>query len=131
MAEVDVRPDVPAPRQPIPDCPYRGLMPYTEDDAAFFFGRERDSRLIVDNLTAYPLCILFGPSGVGKSSVLRAGVLRRIRAEATRRRERRDRQAEPDESFAETAAAYFSTWRDDPIRTLPRVLAAELGAVTG
>ena len=57
-------------------CPYRGLMPYTEEDAEFFFGRDRDTRLIIDNLKAYRITVLYGPSGVGKSSVLHAGVLK-------------------------------------------------------
>lgn len=54
--------------------PYQGLVPFTEKDATFFFGREKESRLIIANLHATPLTILYGPSGVGKSSVLQAGV---------------------------------------------------------
>lgn len=54
--------------------PYQGLIPYTERDSSFFFGREKETRLIIANLYASPLTILYGPSGVGKSSVLRAGV---------------------------------------------------------
>lgn len=56
-------------------CPYRGLQPYTADDRPFFFGRERDQQIIVSNLYAAPLTILYGGSGVGKSSVLLAGVV--------------------------------------------------------
>jgi hypothetical protein len=55
--------------------PYQGLIPYTEADASYFFGREQETRLIVANLFASPLTLLYGPSGVGKSSVLRAGVV--------------------------------------------------------
>jgi hypothetical protein len=55
--------------------PYRGLEPFDEDAAAFFFGRDREARLIVASLFAAPLTLLYGASGVGKSSVLRAGVL--------------------------------------------------------
>jgi len=60
--------------------PYRGLEPFDEEDAAFFFGRERETRLITASLFASPLTLLYGASGVGKSSVLRAGVVRRLRA---------------------------------------------------
>lgn len=63
------------------DTPYQGLMPYGEDDAAFFFGREREGRIIASNLLASPLTVVYGESGVGKSSVLRAevvGALRRL-----------------------------------------------------
>jgi WD40 repeat protein len=56
-------------------CPYRGLQPYTAADRAFFFGRERDQQIIVSNLYAASLTILYGGSGVGKSSVLLAGVV--------------------------------------------------------
>jgi hypothetical protein len=56
-------------------CPYKGLQPYTETDRAFFFGRGRDSEIIASNLYASPLTVLYGESGVGKSSVLLAGVI--------------------------------------------------------
>jgi len=59
----------------IPD-PYVGLRPYTDsdDDRARFFGRERDQEIIIANLYSAPLTIFYGASGVGKSSVLLAGV---------------------------------------------------------
>jgi WD40 repeat protein/tetratricopeptide (TPR) repeat protein len=56
-------------------CPYKGLQPYTEHDRDYFFGRERDQEMIVSNLYAASLTVLYGVSGVGKSSVLRAGVV--------------------------------------------------------
>jgi serine/threonine protein kinase len=55
--------------------PYLGLQPYSEADQDYFFGRERDSRIISSNIYAAPLTVLYGASGVGKSSVLRAGVI--------------------------------------------------------
>lgn len=61
-------------------CPYKGLQPYTEADRAYFFGRERDRQIIISNLYAAPLTILYGASGVGKSSVLLAGVAPELRA---------------------------------------------------
>lgn len=60
-------------------CPYKGLQPYTEADRAFFFGRERDAEIIASNLYAAPLTVLYGESGVGKSSVLLAGVVPLLR----------------------------------------------------
>src|SRR5215212_1073689 len=60
-------------------CPYKGLQPYTEADRVFFFGRERDSEIIASNLYAAPLTVLYGESGVGKSSVLLAGVVPLLR----------------------------------------------------
>ena len=59
--------------------PYPGLIPYEEEDMPFFFGRENETRLIVANLFAAPLTLLYGASGVGKSSVLCAGVIPSLR----------------------------------------------------
>ena len=56
--------------------PYQGLIPFNEVDAAFFFGRGREVRQIINHLFASPLVVLYGANGVGKSSVLRAGVVR-------------------------------------------------------
>lgn len=60
-------------------CPYIGLKPYTEAESEFFFGREKETRLIIANLYAARLTILYGASGVGKSSVLRAGVIHNLK----------------------------------------------------
>jgi WD40 repeat protein len=61
--------------------PYKGLAPFedSELDALLFFGRERETEVIVANLLASKLTVLYGPSGVGKSSILRAAVARRLR----------------------------------------------------
>lgn len=65
-------------------CPYVGLVPYTEEDSRFFFGRERETRQVVANLFASRLTLLYGASGVGKSSVLRAGVLHELDSRVAR-----------------------------------------------
>lgn len=56
-------------------CPYVGLMPFNESDAEYFFGRENDTEVVATNLRAARLTIFYGASGVGKSSVIRAGVV--------------------------------------------------------
>ena len=61
-------------------CPYVGLRPFRESDSRFFFGRDREIRVISSNLQSQPLTVLYGPSGVGKSSVLQAGVLPHLKA---------------------------------------------------
>ena len=53
---------------PPPDSPYRGLRPYTEAEAAGFFGREAEGEIVAANLLGARLTLLYGPSGVGKSS---------------------------------------------------------------
>src|SRR5262245_61864455 len=57
--------------------PYRGLLALEETDADFFFGRERESGEIIERITAAPgrLIALVGNSGVGKSSLVQAGVI--------------------------------------------------------
>jgi WD40 repeat protein len=79
-------------------CPYVGLQPFRTEHAPFFFGRERDQRLIIANLVAQPLTILYGASGVGKSSVLNAGVVPQLH---------RQRPAAPVIVFSEWARADF------------------------
>jgi tetratricopeptide (TPR) repeat protein len=59
----------------IPDTPYRGLDSYTEETRDFFFGRDEESTTIAANLLTSPVTVLYGASGVGKSSVLMAGVI--------------------------------------------------------
>ena len=55
-----------------PASPYKGLTPFedSELDVLFFFGRERERELIEANLMASRLTVLYGETGVGKSSVL-------------------------------------------------------------
>ena len=54
----------------IPPAPYKGLVPYTEEDAALFFGRDAERSIIIANLRSSRFTLLYGPSGVGKSSVV-------------------------------------------------------------
>ena len=56
------------------DAPYAGLAPFQEADAKRFFGRSRDISSVLARLHDVPLIGIVGPSGVGKSSFVRAGV---------------------------------------------------------
>ncbi len=60
-------------------CPFKGLAAFEPEDAAFFFGRERLVAEMVARLAGAPMLGLVGPSGSGKSSVLRAGLLPALR----------------------------------------------------
>ena len=64
-----------------PISPYKGLNAFedSELDALLFFGREREREIVVANLIAARLTVLYGPSGVGKSSLLHAAVARSLR----------------------------------------------------
>jgi serine/threonine protein kinase len=55
--------------------PYTGLTPFQESDAPRFFGRGRDITTLLTWLHDKPLLGVVGPSGVGKSSFVRAGVI--------------------------------------------------------
>ena len=76
----------PPPAQP-DRAPYRGWEPFEELDAGVFFGRDAQIVRAVDMLRAMrstgvdSLFVVLGPSGSGKSSFLRAGLLPRLRRE--------------------------------------------------
>ena len=61
--------------------PYKGLNPFLESDAVDFHGRDRLVQELVDELTDPGRTVLavVGPSGSGKSSVVRAGLIPAIR----------------------------------------------------
>ncbi|MEV8632074.1 hypothetical protein AB0395_10490 [Streptosporangium sp. NPDC051023] len=63
------------------DPPYVGLAAFQREDADRFFGRERLVEELVTRLSRQRLVAVFGTSGAGKSSLLRAGLLPWRRAE--------------------------------------------------
>jgi uncharacterized delta-60 repeat protein len=66
--------------QSLPPNPYRGLLAFREQDADFFFGREAVSVDLWERVRRSPLVSVLGPSGSGKSSLVFAGVLPKVRA---------------------------------------------------
>jgi WD40 repeat protein/class 3 adenylate cyclase len=67
-------PDYSLPPADVP-CPYKGLVPFDADDADVFFGREQLVDELVDRLDEAPFLAVVAPSGNGKSSLVRAGVV--------------------------------------------------------
>ena len=63
-------------------CPYRGLLPFREEDAAFFIGREDFTATLIDKVRSSSLVAVLGASGSGKSSVVRAGLVPALRRDA-------------------------------------------------
>jgi WD40 repeat protein len=98
------------------DSPYFGLDYYDEKFGAWFFGRESDGGKIITNLRAARLTLLHAESGVGKTSLLRAGVAWRLHRLA-------------DDTFARgrpvrSIPVVFSSWKDDPATELAAAVAA-------
>jgi WD40 repeat protein len=85
-----------------PPSPYKGLAPFEDStlDALLFFGRERQIEVIVANLMASRLTVLYGVSGVGKTSLLRAGVAHRLRR------------------AHDALVVVLASWTGDPVRDL-------------
>jgi WD40 repeat protein len=102
----------------IPDSPYKGLAAFedSELDALLFFGREREVEAVAANVLASRLTVLYGPSGVGKSSILHAGVARRLR------------------ELSGAPVVVHDSWAEDPAGGLVasvRAECGELGATAG
>jgi WD40 repeat protein len=96
-----------------PESPYKGLNAFedSELDALLFFGREREREIVVANFIASRLTVLYGPSGVGKSSLLHAAVARYLR-----------------ELPEQPLVVVFSRWSDDPAVALADTLAEAVPA---
>ena len=99
----------------IPDSPYKGLDPFggSDLDALLFFGREREREIVVANLIASRLTVLYGPTGVGKSSLLRAAVARSL-----------------SELPEAPLVVVFDHWQDDPSTGLADAVAEAVGTRT-
>jgi hypothetical protein len=71
---VDAWPEV---LESVPACPYRGLLPFRAEDAetGLFVGREEEALLLRRMVDQRALVVVVGPSGVGKSSLVTAGLL--------------------------------------------------------
>jgi YVTN family beta-propeller protein len=87
------------------DSPYFGLDYFRVQDGAWFFGREAESDQVITNLQAARLTLLHAESGVGKSSLIRAGVAWRLR------------QARESNTIVDVPIV-FSSWKDDPVNAL-------------
>ncbi|HEX6702895.1 MAG TPA: hypothetical protein VF101_19385 [Gaiellaceae bacterium] len=98
------------------EAPFKGLTNFEEADWAIFFGRDRERELIALKLLASRFTVVYGESGVGKSSLLRAGVVhdlqKRALAETSERRPKGSRLGPP------FIPVVFDDWKDDPIPRL-------------
>lgn len=63
------------------DNPWPGLLSFSEADGKYFRGRDFETEMLYRRLERERLTILFGPSGLGKSSILQAGLFPLLRRE--------------------------------------------------
>ena len=96
-------------------CPYVGLTPFSEKDAEFFFGRTADIEIVATNLRAAPLTVFYGSSGVGKSSLLNAGVVPYLRRMST--------ASTPPGEPPEYLLVSLRDWANDPVQGLKNRIA--------
>ncbi|MFD6452280.1 AAA family ATPase, partial [Nocardia sp. NPDC060220] len=61
--------------------PWPGLESFEENGQAFFFGRDREAESLLNHVRDAPVTILYGRSGLGKTSLLRAGLFPALRNE--------------------------------------------------
>ncbi|WP_330343072.1 nSTAND1 domain-containing NTPase [Streptomyces sp. NBC_00557] len=83
--------------------PYRGLARFEPGDADLFFGRDELTDRLVELTRSRRFTAVFGPSGSGKSSLLRAGLIPRLR--------------NPDQATPQPAALRVLTPGEHPLRT--------------
>src|SRR6478609_2897224 len=62
-----------------PEHPWLGLASFTEETRAYFYGREDEVAELARRVQRKTLTLLFGQSGLGKTSILRAGIVPRLR----------------------------------------------------
>jgi WD40 repeat protein/serine/threonine protein kinase len=61
------------------ESPFRGLLAFAERHASLFYGRDAEVASVVERLRQEPVLAIVGPSGVGKSSFIQAGLVPRLR----------------------------------------------------
>jgi hypothetical protein len=82
MNDVAAKPVVPDPATTVDESnPWLGLASFTEETRAFFFGREEEVAELARRVQRKLLTLLFGQSGLGKTSILRAGIVPRLRGQ--------------------------------------------------
>ncbi|HMG55122.1 MAG TPA: serine/threonine-protein kinase, partial [Kofleriaceae bacterium] len=70
----------PAPPAATPPAPFRQLAPFTEDDRGRLFGRDPDLAVLTQHVLYRRSVVYTAPSGTGKTSLLRAGLVPRLEA---------------------------------------------------
>ncbi|MGH4019986.1 MAG: AAA family ATPase [Pseudonocardiaceae bacterium] len=107
----------------LPPCPYKRLVAFEEEDHEIFVGREEDVARLAKAVQRSPVVLVVGPSGVGKSSLVQAGLLPALRNAGTWTVTRCRPGSMP---FHELAAALFRAEGGAPVAEALRQRAAEI-----
>jgi hypothetical protein len=91
-------------------APYVGLRPFEESESFLFFGRDRDVKQLLNHVYSSQILVVFAPSGVGKTSLLRAGVIPELR---------KDPRLE---------VFYFFDWKVDSLTQIRKQLRESIGS---
>jgi formylglycine-generating enzyme required for sulfatase activity len=86
--------------------PYKGLLPYDQQDRHNFFGREQEKEILLGKILSYKLTLLYAATGVGKSSLLGAAVLPELE----------------DLDKENLDVAYHRTWIDEPVAAIQQTV---------
>lgn len=62
-----------------PESPWLGLRSFTEETQSYFFGRTAELQDFFERVLHKPLTVLFGQSGLGKTSLIQAGLIPKLR----------------------------------------------------
>src|SRR5437016_3953611 len=103
-------PAVPVDQASLHRSPYKELASFDEQDTELFFGRTAERRLCLANLRANRLTVLYAPSGVGKTSLLAAGVIPDLKRKAFER--------DATDGVPASWPILARTWTDDPMISL-------------
>jgi WD40 repeat protein len=101
-----------------PPCPYKGLEAFGESDRELFFGRQRFVEKLVDDAMRLPLIIVMGPSGSGKSSVIEAGLVPRLKDQGQVTAVRMTPGEQPVRALARAFADVSETPHEEWVREL-------------
>jgi hypothetical protein len=97
-------------------CPYPGLSPFREGLARYFCGREQEIEQLHALLDVNPFVVVMGPSGSGKSSLVLAGLIPRLRGTETDRSPYLIHKLTPGREPLQSLAMVFAPNPGDPRR---------------
>jgi WD40 repeat protein len=89
------------------DSPYKGLLPYSLNEAEIFYGRNKAKKDLLVHIKQSPLTVLHAESGAGKSSLLQAGIAAQLIANGH-------------------LAVYLRPYHADPVDFIKRMFLPEL-----